>query len=265
METVIEQIEKARSQGLDVRVDRYPYLAYSTGLNFFFPGWSKAGGRFQERLKDAGQRQRMQAETEAKVEANGGWHSVMISGVDEQRQETLGQRLDELAEAAQESPYEFACDLLVDSESRVSIVGYAMSDENTERVLQLPYCMVSSDGGAEEARPGPGGHPRSFGAFPRAIRRYVLERKSIELPEMIRKMTSLPAETVGIRNRGRLEAGAFADIVLFDLERIADKATYLEPNQYSEGVEYLLLNGQFAIEEGRLTPARAGRTLVRGS
>ena len=93
----------------------------------------------------------------------------------------------------------------------------------------------------------------------------MLERKSIELPEMIRKMTSLPAETVGIRNRGRLEAGAFADIVLFDLERIADKATYLEPNQYSEGVEYLLLNGQFAIEEGRLTPARAGRTLVRGS
>jgi len=268
MEEVIETIEKARAEGLDIHCDRYPYLAYSTGLGFFYPGWAHEGGsaEFTGRLENMTDRRRMKKETMVKVVANGGWETVMIAGVrkDESRP-YIGRRIDELARDENIDPYDFACNLLAAEGGRVSIVGYGMDEENTARVLSLSYVMVASDGSAmsaERARQGQP-HPRSFGTFPRAIRKYCLDNKIIPLQEMIRKMTSLPAQKLKLKDRGMIREGYIADITVFDPDRIRDKATYLEPWQYAEGFTNLIVNGQVVIEQDRQTENLPGRVVLK--
>jgi N-acyl-D-amino-acid deacylase len=260
IDALIEMVEAARSEGLEVRCDRYPYEAWSTNLGINFPGWSKEGGQFQQRLRDVELRERMRAETLHNVESNGGWGVLMVSGgVSGADRDLIGQRIDAIAEHRGVDPFELSCDLL--SRSSVSIIGFGMSDENTERIISLPYCMIGSDGSALPTSDEPGGHPRSFGTFPRAIRRFVHERKLVALEEMIRKMTSLPAETFDLKNRGTLQAGMIADIVVFDPDRMVDRATYIEPRKYAEGVAYLLVNGELAIEQGQITDRSEGRVV----
>jgi N-acyl-D-amino-acid deacylase len=140
-----------------------------------------------------------------------------------------------------------------------------MNQENTDRVIGLPYCAIASDGGAFAASKGAGAHPRSFGSFPRAIRYYVREKKMMSLEEMIRKMTSLPADIMGLDDRGRLKEEMVADVVVFDAENITDKATYVEPGQYSEGVVHLVVNGKQVIKDRKQTNAMPGRIVARKS
>ena len=268
---VVERIEKARAQGLDVHCDRYPYLAYSTGLSIFFPGWALEGGRagFLARLRDAPTRRKMQRETLSKVKANGGWETVMIAAVRAPQNGSLvGRRMDEIARAAGKDPYEAACELLLSEGGAVSIVGFGMSEADTDRIIALPYVMIASDGyamSAEQARRGGQPHPRSFGTFPRALREYVLGKKIVTMEEMIRKMTSMPADKLGFKERGRIRGGAHADIVVFDPDRIADKATYIEPWQYPEGIEHVLVGGSAVILRGRQTDALPGTWLKRAA
>jgi N-acyl-D-amino-acid deacylase len=262
-ERILEMIEQARDEGLDVSADRYPYLAWSTGLSIFFPGWSKEGGTFRDRLKDSDTRDRMKEETITNIVANGGWGTLMLTGgLGESFRNLMGKRIDEAAEEAGLDPYEFTCELL--TENNVSIVGFGMSDENTDRIVSLPYCMISSDGSAMTARPNALGHPRSFGSFPRAIRQYVFEKRLMSLHELIRKMTSLPSDTMNIADRGRIKTGKIADLVVFRPEAFKDRATYLKPQQYSEGVDHLLCNGTFVIKNGTLTGQRPGQ-IVRST
>lgn len=263
-ERVITLIEKARAEGLNVHCDRYPYLAYSTGMSVFFPGWAEEGGEdaFVARLKDPKTRRRMKQETLVKVEANGGWETVMISDVRQERNRAyVGKRMDEIAGSLKLDPYEAACDLLVSEGGALSIVGFGMSDIDTDRIISLPYVMIASDGyamSAEEAQKGGQPHPRSFGTFPRAISEYVVRKKLVSMPEMIRKMTSLPADKLGFRERGRLVQGAFADVVVFDPEKIADKATYIEPWLYPEGIAHVLVDGVSVISDRVQTDALPG-------
>jgi len=147
----------------------------------------------------------------------------------------------------------------------VRIIGFGMNQENTDRVIGLPYCAIASDGGAFAASKGAGAHPRSFGSFPRAIRYYVREKKMMSLEEMIRKMTSLPADIMGLDDRGRLKEEMVADVVVFDAENITDKATYVEPGQYSEGVVHLVVNGKQVIKDRKQTNAMPGRIVSRKS
>ena len=146
----------------------------------------------------------------------------------------------------------------------MGIIGFGMSEENTARIISLPYCMIASDGGAVEATPGMAGDPRSFGTFARAIRMYVREQKLMPLQEMIRKMTSLPADFLGLSNRGRIVERAIADLVVFDADSVTDRATYLAPGAYSNGVRYLLVNGRLVIDGGEQTDAMPGRVVRAG-
>lgn len=260
IDNIINMIEKARNDGFNVNCDRYPYLAWSTGMSLFFPQWAKEGGRLRERLSNPAERERMKKETLSKVENNGGWEAIMIKGgVSQENRDIIGRRVDEIARERGEDPYELVCDLL----SGASVIGFSMSEENTERIISLPYCMIGSDGGATSPRPEGGGHPRSFGAFPRAIRKYVHERKIMPLHEMVRKITSLPAEKIGILDRGRIRENAYADIVVFNPETFTDNATYLEPNKLASGVSYLLVNGQLVIDNATQTDTLPGRVITK--
>jgi N-acyl-D-amino-acid deacylase len=268
-ETIIGLIDRAREEGLNVHCDRYPYLAYSTGMSIFFPGWAEEAGAeaFVARLKDPITRRRMKAETLGKLEANGGWETVMISNArkDENRAH-IGKRMTEIAAALKKDPYEAACDLMVSEGGRLAIVGFGMSEANTDRIIALPYTMIASDGyamSAERAQRGGQPHPRSFGTFPRAIREYVLNKKLISMGEMIRKMTSLPADKLGFKDRGRLRAGACADVVIINPATIADKATYIKPWQYPEGIAGVLVNGVPVVTNQSQTGALPGQFLFK--
>ena len=261
-------IDEARAAGLEVTFDRYPYLAYSTGLTNLFPVWSRDGGTeaFLGRLEDAATSPRIRAEALAKVELIGGWNSVQITSVRaEEDRAAEGKRLGDFAQAAGVDPYEVATALLRRSNGSVGMVGFAMSEENLERILAHPLAMVCTDGGAF-ATEGPARrgspHPRALGSFPRVLGRYVRERRTLPLEDAIRKMTSLPASRVGLTDRGRLLEGRAADVVVFDPATIADRATFDAPFQYPVGFAAIIVNGVVAVrgDEHRAGPG-AGQAL----
>ena len=267
LDTVFQRIEAARKEGLDVAFDRYPYIAYQTGLTNLFPVWSRDGGTaaFLARLDSASVAPRIKAETLAKVELIGGWDNVQVSGVrsDEDRA-AEGQRLGRYAQSLGKDAYDVAVALLQRNRGSVNMVGFAMSEENLERILAHPLGMVCSDGGAF-AIEGPARrgfpHPRGLGTFPRVLGKYVRERKALTLPQAINKMTALPASRVKLRDRGRLTKGLAADVVVFDPARITDRATFDQPFQYPEGIACVVLNGTIQLREGQRIEKRAGRAL----
>ena len=267
LDIVFQRIEAARKEGLDVAFDRYPYIAYQTGLTNLFPVWSRDGGTaaFLARLDSASVAPRIKAETLAKVELIGGWDNVQVSGVrsDEDRA-AEGQRLGRYAQSLGKDAYDVAVALLQRNRGSVNMVGFAMSEENLERILAHPLGMVCSDGGAF-AIDGPARrgfpHPRGLGTFPRVLGKYVRERKALTLPQAINKMTALPASRVKLRDRGRLTRGLAADVVVFDPARITDRATFDQPFQYPEGIASVVLNGTIQLREGQRMEKRAGRAL----
>lgn len=261
LDRVLASIEAARQEGLSVHADAYPYEAWSTSLATNFPGWAKEGGQFVARLKDPAERARMRQETEHAVAANGGWGTLMLaSGLAQADQALLGQRLDEVARERGQEPFEVACDLL--TRGSVSILGFGIATADMDRILTQPWCLIASDGSGLTAS-GRTGHPRSFGAFPRAYRRYVRELGTMSLETFVHKATALPARVLGLADRGVLAEGRLASVVVFDPERFTDRATWLEPQRYAEGVRYLLVNGALAVDDGMPTDAMGGRVLQR--
>ncbi|MBL8753918.1 MAG: D-aminoacylase [Planctomycetes bacterium] len=261
LEPMLGKIDAARAEGLDVWCDAYPYEAWSTSLATNYPGWAKEGGQFVQRLQDPAERARMRAETEQAVAANGGWGTLMLGGgLGQADKALLGRRLDDVAKERGQEPFTVACDLL--TRGSVSILGFGIATADMDRILQQPWCMVASDGSGVPAT-GRGGHPRSFGAFPRAFRRYVRELKVLSVEAMVHKMTAMPARVLRQADRGVLAAGRLAHVVAFDPERFTDKADWLEPQRYAEGVQFLVVNGELALDRGRPTEAMAGR-IVRG-
>ncbi len=266
---VFDLIERARGRGLDVTADRYPYTAYATGLSIMFPQWALDGGSeaFVARLSDSAARLEMKPETLVKAGANNGWGSIMIRSVEEEiNRAYVGKRLDAAAALAGSEPYEFACDLLISEGGNVSIIGFGMSEENTERILTHPLVMLCSDGYAlapygilSEGIP----HPRNYGTFPRFLAHYVREKGLLSLPDAVRKMTSMPAARMELENRGVIRKDCFADIVVFDPKTVADRATYTESEQYPVGIEHVIVNGRPVIEKGEHTGALPGMVLKR--
>jgi N-acyl-D-amino-acid deacylase len=268
LDEVFARIERAAAAGLDVTFDRYPYLAYSTGLTNLFPVWSRDGGTdaFLARLADSGSASRIREATLAKVELIGGWNNVQITSVrNEADRAAEGKRLGDHAAAAGSDPYEHTVRLLERNRGSVGMVGFAMSEENLERILAHPRAMVCTDGGAV-ATEGPARrgspHPRSLGSFPRVLGRYVRERRALTLEDALRKMTSAPASRIRLADRGRIAEGLAADIVVFDPGTIADKATFEDPFQYPVGFSAIVVNGVPAMRDGERTVSPgAGRTL----
>jgi N-acyl-D-amino-acid deacylase len=262
-------VDAAARRGLDVTFDRYPYIAYWTGLTNIFPVWSRDGGTaaFLARVADPATAPRIRAETLAKVELIGGWDNIMISNVAAPADRAAeGARLGRYAGAREVEPYEAAVGLLRRSAGEVGMVGFAMSEDNLERILAHPRGMVASDGGAHAlAGPARRGHPhpRSLGTFPRVLGRYVRERGALTLAQAIHKMTGLPARRLGLADRGRLAAGMGGDAVVFDAAAVADRATFADPYQYPVGISAVVVNGRAALVDGARVGAGAGRALRR--
>ena len=260
-------IEAARSAGTNVMFDRYPYLAYSTGLTNLFPVWSRDGGTgaFFARLDNVSSAPRIRDETLAKVELIGGWDNVQLSGVSAVAdRDAEGKRLGAYAKLRGSDPYEMAIALLKRSNGRVGMLGYAMSEENLERILAHPLSMVCTDGSGF-AIDGPtrrgSPHPRGAGSFPRVLGRYVRERRILTLAQAIRKMSSLPASRVRITDRGRIAEGLAADVVVFDPSKVADTATFEAPFQYPAGIVAVLVNGTVALREGQRARTGSGKSI----
>lgn len=262
---VLEALEAARADGIDVAFDVYPYVAYSTGLANLFPLWTRDGGgdAFRARLEDPALRPRLEAAVRDKVHSLGSWDSVQVtSTADASLAWARGRRLGTLAGERGEDPYALLVRILTAGGG--GMVGFGMSEENVAKLLAHPLAVVCSDGSAL-ATEGPlaegSPHPRSFGTFPRVLGHYVRERRALPLEDAIRKMTSAPADRVGLRDRGRLEVGRFADVVAFDPDRVADRATYEAPFQYPEGIPHVVVNGRLVLRDGAHTEERPGRAL----
>ena len=260
-------IEAARAARTDIAFDRYPYLAYSTGLTNLFPVWSRDGGTdaFLARLSDPATSDRIRKETLAKVDLIGGWDNVQLSGVRAvEDRDAEGKRLGTYAAAHGGNPYETAIGLLQRSKGNVGMLGYAMSETNLERILAHPLGMVCTDGGGF-AIDGPtrrgSPHPRGAGSFPRVLGRYVRERKVLTLAKAIQKMSSLPASRLRITDRGRLADGLAADIVVFDPATVADTATFDAPFSYPVGIKAVIVNGSVALRDGLRADVGTGRAI----
>ena len=263
---MFDLVERSRERGLDVTADRYPYTAYNTGLSIFYPNRVLDGGNeaFVMKLKDPGERLKMKEETFEKLEGTP-WESILLVDMNKEENKPLvGKTIQQAASEAHQDPYEFSCDLLIKEGGDVSITGFGMDEEGTEQVLKHPLVMLCSDGSAL-APTGPlhGGmpHPRNYGTFPRFLGHYVRERKIMGLPEAIKKMTSMPAAKVGLKDRGAIRTGNCADLVIFDPSTIADKATYTDPEQYPVGIDYVIVNGKVIVDHGAHSGELAGKLL----
>ncbi|MFN8654359.1 MAG: D-aminoacylase [Gemmatimonadales bacterium] len=267
LDQAFAKIAAARKGGIDAAFDRYPYTAYQTGLTNLFPTWSRDGGTaaFLARLDSTELDARIRKYTLDKIALIGGWDNVLIASTRaESDKPAEGQRLGSYAASLGKEPYETAVALLKNSRGGVGMVGFAMSEEELDRLFAHPQGMLCSDGGAF-AIDGPthrgSPHPRGAGSFPRLIARYVRERKAITLAQAIHKMSGLPASRIRLRDRGRIAKQMAADVVVFDPATIADTATYQNPFSYPVGISAVLVNGGIAVRDGSRGERRTGRTV----
>ena len=266
-----ETLLPARQSGLDFHADRYPYIAGATTLDAVLPSWAYAGGLEDEltRLRDAATSKRLEAEILAQHPDPESWMRVVVAGAvnAELNPQVAGHSVAEIAKGWNVAPFEAIRRILIEDRCRTGAIFFGMCEENLARILSWDFVMIGSDATARDIR-GPTRavhpHPRTFGTFPRVLARYVRETKLLTLEEAVRRMTSLPADAFHLRGRGRIEAGAWADLVVFDPERVQDEATFTDPNRFPTGIEQVYVNGTLVAEAGRVLEARPGKILRRG-
>lgn len=275
MDRVIEKIEAARAEGLEITTDMYSYTAGATGLDAMMPPWVQEGGfeAWAARLQDPEVRSRLVEEISTKQDwenlylAAGSADNLLLTGFKNPELKPLtGKSLAEVAAMRGTSPIEMAMDLVIEDGSRVGTAYFLMSEENLKRKVALPYMSFGSDAGAPATRDPftqSGTHPRAYGNFARVFAKYVREDGVLSVADAVRKMTSLPAERLKLPRRGRLKPGFYADIVVFDPETIQDHSTFDDPHQYSTGVDHVWINGSMVLEDGEHTDARPG-VFIRG-
>ncbi len=262
---IFQLLEETRAQGIRVTCDRYPYIAFSTGLTNLFPLWSREGGRkrFVERLQNPGLRLQIRSAVEEKIASLGNWNAVQISSL-KKNIDFVGKKLGDLARESGKAPFDFLLQLMLDENGRGGMVGFAMSEKNTTAILQNPFTAIAADGSAlAETGPLANGnpHPRNFGTFARVLGHYCREKDLFDLAEIIRKMTAFPAEIMGFSDRGRLAEGLWADIVIFNPDTVADRATFARPKQFSYGFKSVFVNGVLVLENDRHTGKKPGMIL----
>ncbi len=268
MSEIVRMIQQHRNQGIDMTADVYPYIAFGNGLSAPLPGWVQEGGteKLLERLKDPMVRKQVRKELEASGKARGmDFQLMMISYVSNPAlKQWEGKRLTEIASAWKKDPIETMFDFIIADSARTSRVVFAMTEEDLRMAMGQPWVSFCTDASARaldgplfEGRP----HPRAYGSFPRILALYVRESKILSLEDAIRKMTSLPAQRVGIKDRGILKQGFYADLVMFDPDTVTDKATFENPHQYSEGISLVVVNGKPVWENGKFMGNLPGRVL----
>ncbi len=264
LDEVIGRIEAARAQGLQITADVYPYRAFSTGLDIFFPAWVQEGGHqaWVERLKDPAVRQRLKTELDILPPED----ILLVDFRNEKLRHLTGNTLAEVAAMRGTSPEETMIELVIEDDSRVGIVGFAMSAENLRKKITQPWVSFCSDAGAIAPEPpftNSNPHPRAYGSFARLLGRYVREEQVMSLEEAVRRLTSFPAGNLKLKKRGSLIPGYFADVVVFDPATITDHATFERPHQYATGVIHVFVNGVQVLDGGEHTGATPGR-FVKG-
>ncbi len=276
IDTVISTIEHARAAGVRISANMYPYTAGATGLDAAMPSWVQDGGleAWIKRLKDPEIRSKVIAEMrdahprswENLYSAAGPEGTLLLQFKNPQLKPLTGKTLAEVAKARGVSPEDAAIDLVIEDGTRVGVAYFLMSEENVRRQVSLPWVSFGSD----EQGDAPEGvfllsaaHPRAYGTFSRVFAKYVRADHALSTAEAVRKMTTLPANNLSLDDRGRLQPGAFADIVVFDPDSIQDHATYKDSHRLSTGVSYVIVNGKLALDDGRATGAATGR-VVKG-
>jgi len=275
IDKVIAKIDSARKAGINVTADMYNYIAGATGLDAAMPPWVQEGGfeQWSRRLQSGTIREQVgremsspQNDWENLCLAAGADKTLLIGFKQDSLRKYIGKTLAEVAAIKKKTWYETAMDLVVSDGSRVDVVYFLMSEENVKKQIRLPYMSFCSDA----ASMNPAGvflksssHPRAYGNFARLLGKYVREEKVITLQEAIRKLTSLPCDNLKIQKRGRLAVGNYADIVIFDPNKIQDKATFEKPHQLSEGMIHVFVNGKQVVSNGQHTGVKSGR-FVKG-
>jgi len=274
MDQVIKIIEDARKQGVKITADMYTYTAGGTGLDASLPPWVFDGGRdaAYKRLQDSATRQKI---AEAVRTPTNEWENLyLLSGSPDRillasfRNDNLkpltGKTLAEVAKMRGKDPIETIMDLLLEDRSRIGTIYFLMSEDNIRKQIRQPWVSFGSDAAsiaAEGVFLKSSTHPRTYGNFARLLGKYVRDEKVISLTEAVRRLTSLPAANLGLNHRGLLQKGMFADVVIFDPQTIADRATFENPHQYSVGVRDVFVNGVQVLKDGEHTGAKPGRAL----
>ncbi len=276
LDGVIARIEQTRSEGVRIAANMYTYTAGATGLDAAMPSWVQSGGleAWIEHLRDPATRAKVLVEMrnphpatwENLYAAAGADGTLLLAFKNPKLKRLTGKTLAEVAKARGVSPEDAAIDLVIEDGSRIGVAYFLMSEDNVRREVALPWVSFGSD----EAGDAPEGvfllsaaHPRAYGNFARVFAKYVRQDHVLTVEQAVHKLSSLPAENLSLKDRGHLQAGDFADIVVFDPQTIQDHATYDKPHQLSTGVSYVLVNGRFALKEGLPTGEATGR-VVRG-
>ena len=274
MPEMLRRIAAARRSGLKITADVYPYVAGSTSLSACLPPWALEGGTdaMVARLKDPQTRERLKWEISADSKTweniylgSGGPSGILIASVvNRDLESSQGKRLSEIASGQNKDPLDALFDFIIADHGQTSAIFFMMKESDMQAALKSPFVSICTDNGAR-ATDGPlagsKSHPRGWGTYPRILGKYVRDEKLMPLEFAIHKMTGLPASNVGLKQRGLLREGYFADITIFDPKTVIDRATFEDPNQYPVGINFVIVNGQIEVDDGQRTPAEAGRVL----
>jgi N-acyl-D-aspartate/D-glutamate deacylase len=266
MKEVVDRIDRARAEGVDVAANIYPYVAASNGLAATVPAWAQAGGTeaMIRRFHDPETRGRILREVKAALEREPPGDILLASCVNPELRKYMGRRLDDVAKDMGKPPEEALLALVEADKGQGWVVRFWMSEDDVRLAMQQPWVSFVTDNPGQ-ATDGPFGedlaHPRAFGSMARVLGRYVRDERVLTLEEAVRKMTSLPARRVRLLDRGIVRPGMAADLVVFDLARVRDVATFEKPLQYSEGISHVVVNGRVVLDDGKMTSERPGRPL----
>ena len=263
----VKMIEEARARGLDITANQYPYTAMNHGWSAFFPVWAREGGpaKFAERLKDPAVRDRIKTDKDfiTWAKEHGWWEGIVMGRAGSERNRKYeGMRLSDIAKARGDAdPADTCLTLMAEDGGRISGMFHTMSDEDVDLVMKQPWVAIASDGSAINLDAAGVPHPRNYSTNVRVLGHYVRERHVLSLEDAIRKMTSLPAQILGLRDRGQLRDGAAADLVVFDPATVGETNSFEKPKSYATGVDYVLVNGVVVVDKGVHTGAKPGRAI----
>ncbi len=275
IEKAIQIIENARDRGIDISADIYPYTAAATGLSAMIPPWAKEGGdeALVNRLQNPAIRTKIKLEIlsshigwENFYWMAGGGKNILVSYLSEMNKDLQGKTIAEIADLRRTNEVDAILDLLIEENGGGGGIYFIMPEENIAKKMQLPWVSFCTDEDAYKpvglmSKRHP--HPRAYGTFPRILGKYVREQGIISLEEAVRKMTSFPAQRLGLKDRGLIKEGYAADMVIFDPETIIDKATYTNPHQFPVGIDYVLVNGEIVVRKGKHTGMRSGKAIIK--
>jgi N-acyl-D-aspartate/D-glutamate deacylase len=263
----IKQIEDARARGLNITANQYPYTAMFHGWSAFFPLWIREGGpqKFAGRLTDPASRARLRKDRDfiTWAKEHGWWEGIVMARArTEKNRQYEGKTIAQIARLrGEEDPMDTCITLMAEEGGSISGIFHTMGEQDVRTVMKLPWVAIASDGSAINLEAPGVPHPRNYSTNARVLGYYARDQKVLALPEAVRKMTSLPAAILGLKDRGQIKAGFAADLAVFDAAKVAETNSFEKPKSYAVGVPYVLVNGVVVIDKGQHTGAKPGKAL----